>query len=137
MLSFSRKSAGTKSLENLIDLFDKILIIAATDSKLKKQYAFKMIKIQNEYEKDLPFVSCEKTKIQQVILNILRNGAQAMQEAETENPQFIIRIFYKEDIKKITIEFENNGPCMTEDIQKKYLNLFLQQSLKGWVPVLA
>ena len=40
--------------------------------------------MNREYKKNLPSVPCEESRIQQVIFNILRNGAQAMQEAETE-----------------------------------------------------
>ena len=44
----------------------------------------KLIKIRKEYEENLPKVSCEGSKIQQVLLNILRNGAEAMDEYTKE-----------------------------------------------------
>ncbi len=68
------------SSHNPAQLMDKILELATTDYDLKKQYDFKTIKIIKEYEDHLPKLPCEGAKIQQVLLNIFRNGVQAMQE---------------------------------------------------------
>ena len=79
MLSFARKSDATIGLHHLEDLLDRTVELAATDYSLKKQYDFKQIEIQREYPDKTMQVPCEGTKIQQVLLNIMRNGAQAMQ----------------------------------------------------------
>ena len=50
----------------------------------------------------------EGAKIQQVLLNILRNGAQAMHEAGTENPKFIIRTMFEKQGEFLIIEIEDN-----------------------------
>jgi nitrogen-specific signal transduction histidine kinase len=80
MLFFARKSDASWPFRNLADLLDQIVELAGTDYDLKKKYDFRRIKIVREYENDLPLVPCESGKIQQVLLNILRNGAEAMQE---------------------------------------------------------
>jgi len=36
--------------------------------------------LSNRFKIPLPMIACEGAKIQQVLLNILSNGAQAMQE---------------------------------------------------------
>ncbi|MCP4686579.1 MAG: histidine kinase, partial [Desulfobacterales bacterium] len=78
MLSFARKSDDRTSSHDLAKLMDRTLELAGTDYHLKKQYDFKKIEIEKEYESALPLAPCEGAKIQQVLLNILRNGAQAM-----------------------------------------------------------
>ncbi len=47
-----------------------------------------------------------------MLLNILRNGAQAMHTAKTEFPTFIIRIYKVEEPEMICMEIEDNGPGM-------------------------
>ena len=46
--------------------------------RLKKQFDFKHIEIKKEYDPSLPKVLCIATEIQQIILNLLKNAAQAM-----------------------------------------------------------
>ena len=128
MLSFARKSEALVSSHNPAELLDKILDLAATDYDLKKQYDFKAIKIVKEYEENLPMVPCEGAKIQQVLLNILRNGAQAMQEVMEKNPdykpKFILRLFRETGTSMLRIEIEDNGPGMDEKIRKRVFEPF-------------
>ena len=124
MLSFARKSDARISSHSLSKLLDQTLELAATDFDLKKHYDFKIIEIKKEYEGKIPLVPCEKAKIQQVLLNILRNGAQAMQEAGTENPLFILKIRFDESRKMVCLEIEDNGPGMDEKTRKRVFEPF-------------
>ncbi len=131
MLSFARKSDSSISFYHLADLLDKTLELAATDYDLKKQYDFKTIKIVKEYEVNLPPVPCEGAKVQQVLLNILRNGAQAMQDAETEKPLFIIRTWFEKKRKMVCIEIGDNGHGMEKDISKRIFEPFFTTKSVG------
>ena len=124
MLSFAQKSQTAVSSYQVADLLDKTLELAATDFDLKKQYDFKTVKIVRDYKPNLPLVPCEGAKIQQVLLNILRNGSQAMQEANTKNPTFVLRVWFEEDHKFVRIEIEDNGPGMDEAISKRVFEPF-------------
>jgi signal transduction histidine kinase len=124
MLSFARKSEANISSHRPTELMDKILELAATDYDLKKQYDFKSMKIIKEYADNLPLLPCEGAKIQQVLLNILRNGAQAMGEANIHSPQFIIRIYAEAAHKMVCIEIEDNGPGMDEETRSKVFDPF-------------
>ncbi len=124
MLSFARKSDAQVSSHNLLELCDKTLVLAATDFNLQKQYDFKDIEIIIEDEDNMPPVPCEGAKIQQVLLNILRNGAQAMHEAKTNNPRFIIRQILQKKRNLVCIEIEDNGPGMNEEIRKRVFEPF-------------
>ncbi len=114
MLSFARKSDAQVSSHYLAELIDRTLELAATDYDLKKHYDFKMIEIRKEHDPNLRPVPCEGAKIQQVLLNILRNGAQAMEGAGTERPLFVIRTRYEHQRQMAVIEIEDNGPGMDE-----------------------
>ncbi len=124
MLSFARTSDARKSSHLLSELVDKTLELAATDFDLKKHYDFRLIEIQKEYEKNLPMLPCEAGKIQQVILNILHNGSQAMQKSGTENPKFIIRIKHDQQNGNLIVEIKDNGPGMNEETLKRVFEPF-------------
>ncbi len=127
MLSFARKTEASFTSHNPAQLMDKVLELAATDYDLKKQYDFKTIKIIKEYENNLPLLPCERAKIQQVLLNILRNGAQAMQAEIFQKhaaPCFILRLFVETDTNMLTIEIKDNGPGMDQATQARVFEPF-------------
>jgi len=132
MLSFSRKSEGINSEYSIEDIINKTLELVVSDYDMKKKYDFKTIKIEKEYEKGTPPVKCKEGEIQQVILNILRNGAQAMHQQDNSNPRFLIRTYY-DDMKKMnTIEIQDNGPGMTREIKKRIFEPFFTTKPAGF-----
>jgi len=124
MLSFARKNDAGISSHDIAALLEQTLELAATDYGLKKQYDFKTIEIVTEYEENLPYAPCEAGKIQQVFLNILRNGAQAMQDAGTEKPAFVLRTRFDKERGLVCAEMADNGPGMEEAIRKRVFEPF-------------
>ena len=115
MLSFARKRGDRKSTHNLVELIEKTIELARTDYDLKKQYDFKFITIRKEYEPSVPVVPCEQAKIQQVLLNILRNGAEAMHDGGIREPEFVIRTFLDKERMSSCVEIFNNGPPLSDE----------------------
>jgi len=124
MLSFSRKSEDLVSSHALDELVDTTLELAATDYDLKKEYDFRKIEIKREFEDGLPLVHCERTKIQQVLLNILRNGAEAMQDNAGRHPRFIIRLYADALRKMVCVDIQDNGPGMDEKTRRRVFEPF-------------
>jgi PAS domain S-box-containing protein len=124
MLSFSRKPLGNESTEDLADLLDRTIVLAASDYDLKKRYDFRRIEIVREYEPEIPPVVCQGSKIQQVFLNILRNGAEAMGEVNDprKKPRFILRML--RDGEMVRVEIEDNGPGMDDDRRRRVFEPF-------------
>jgi signal transduction histidine kinase len=123
MLSFSRNSEAKTVLCDLGRLMDTTLELAENDYDLKKRYDFRQIQIVREYDPHLPAVVCETTKIQQVFLNILKNGAQAMADnAESSPPGFVLRL--KADGDKARFEIEDNGSGMDAAVCKRIFEPF-------------
>ena len=133
MLSFARKSDAQSSSQDLTELMDKTIELAATDYDLKKHYDFKQINIIKEYEEGIPAIPCEGAKIQQVLLNILRNGAQSMQDdtSTDKKPCFIIRIRHDKKDNMISIEVEDNGPGISPSIRKRIFEPFFTTKPAG------
>ena len=135
MLSFARKADRVVSSYSMAGLLDKTLALASTDYDLKKKYDFKQIKIKREYEDNLPPVPCETGKIQQVFLNIIRNGAEAIQEniqkdRQKEEPCFTLRI-RKDNASFVKVEIEDNGPGMDEETKKRIFEPFFTTKPSG------
>jgi len=131
MLSFARKTDTLVSSHNPVELLDNIIELAATDYDLKRQYDFKTIEIVKKYEEKLPMLPCEVAKIQQVLLNILRNGAQAMGDNSEKKPKFILRLSKETKTNMLCIEIEDNGPGMSEAIRKRIFEPFFTTKSAG------
>ena len=124
MLSFSRKSNSGFVASDLRTIVDDTLELAANDYDLKQQYDFKEIKIKKEYSQETVEIPCDTTKIQQVVLNILKNGAQAMLKNRDVNKQLCFRICIYKEWGMGVIEIEDNGPGMDEKVQKRVFEPF-------------
>jgi len=130
MLSFSRKSEAVTNFCDLAQLMDATVELAENDYDLKKKYDFRKIEIIREYDSRMPKVSCEASKIQQVFLNILSNGAQAMADnPEQTGPRLILRI--KMEDGKACVEIEDNGPGMEASVRKRIFEPFFTTKSVG------
>lgn len=132
MLSFSRKNDSELTPADIVGLLDKTLDLAATDYDLKKNYDFRKIEIVKEYDIDIPQVLGAASKLQQVFLNLLRNGAEAMSEkqyAQGEAPRFTIRAFTEPPW--VSVEIEDNGPGLEEGIRKRVFEPFFTTKPTG------
>jgi len=121
MLSFARKSESKRMAYRLSEILDKTIEIACSDYDLTTNYDFKQIHIVREYDDTVPFVFCDESKIQQVFWNILKNGAEAMQENKT-SARFNLRIYQSNDW--VSVEIEDNGPGMDKPIRKRVFEPF-------------
>jgi signal transduction histidine kinase len=124
MLSFSRKSDFRFALQDLGELLDKAIELASSDYDLKKKYDFRQIRIVRRYDGNMPRVWCDASKLQQVFLNILKNGAQAMAEAgrSVEQPCFTLGVMPEGEMARI--EIGDNGPGMDEMVRKRVFEPF-------------
>jgi PAS domain S-box-containing protein len=120
MLGFARKSEQVISSQDLGQLLDQALELVQADYDMKKRYDFKKIKIVREFDAAADSVRCEASKIQQVFLNILKNGAEAM--AGQADPIFFLRL--KNEGDWVQVEIEDNGPGMDEETRRRIFEPF-------------
>lgn len=124
MLSFTRKEQNSPQLVDLVSLLDSTVALAANDFDISKQFDFRKIRIVRDYAPDLTPLSCYPCKIQQVILNILKNGADAMKSKQygDDVPQFTFRVY--QTANWFVIEIEDNGPGMSKSVRKRIFEPF-------------
>ena len=112
MLSFSRRSETKKESKELIKLIDKAVNLASHDYDLKKKYDFRHINIIRNLDNDIPQIMCSETEIEQVLLNLFKNSAQAMSTKDYRNDKPTIEIILAQEDSMIKISIKDNGPGM-------------------------
>ncbi len=131
MLQFSRSPGEDKEHVNLNELIDQTFEIANVDYDLKKKYDFRTIVIQRVNASALPPVPCIPSEIQQVLLNIVGNAAQAFKEQEdrSERPRITVRTIRQADMARI--EIEDNGPGIDPETQRRVFEPFFTTKPPG------
>lgn len=130
MLKFSRKSESKMESASLESVIEQTLELAENDYNLKKHYDFKNITIVREYDIDLPKVPLIVLEMEQVVLNLLKNAAQAMALANTvKEPRITLRTKHSGDW--VCIEVEDNGPGMSPDVQQRIFEPFFTTKETG------
>lgn len=131
MLSFSRKESKEFEQVDFSVLIDKTLDLAANDYSLKKRFDFRRVQIVKEYPDFIPPVSCHVSKIQQVILNLLKNGAQAMLQNKRDDNECCFTIRLKPNARTMILEIEDNGPGIDDVVRKRIFEPFFTTKSKG------
>jgi PAS domain S-box-containing protein len=119
MLNFSRKSSSSFLPCSLADLTEKTIELAASDYDMKHHFDFRKITVVREYQ-PLPDIPCESSQIQQVILNLLKNAAQAL--GDTEEKEIRVRIFPRQN--QACLQIEDNGEGMAEETRRRIFEPF-------------
>lgn len=124
MLSFSRKSKDNFREHDLKVLLDEVIELAANEYDLDTKYDFRQIDIVREYDSGAAFVYCERSEIQQVFMNLIKNGVQSMNSRnyEEDRSRFILRVKGRED--SVQVEIEDNGHGMDKDVRKRVFEPF-------------
>jgi PAS domain S-box-containing protein len=122
LLEFSRPHEGNFSTHNLNKLVQDTLKLARSDFELRKKCDIINMTINEDYSTDLPPVFCVASEIEQVILNLIKNGVQAMAEDTDKKKCLNLRTLIAGE--NIRIEVEDSGPGMTTEVQKQIFNPF-------------
>jgi PAS domain S-box-containing protein len=130
MLQFSRRGETGLEPVDIALLLDRVWGLAGTDYEMKKRYEFSRIDLKREYAADLPLVQVVVVELEQVLLNILKNAAQAIAaEALPRLPLIILRTRLSKGM--VLIEIEDNGPGMDEATRLRVFEPFFSTKEVG------
>ncbi len=130
MLAFSRRGTGSFEVVALRDLLDTAVRLASSDYDMKKTYDFRRIDIEWELKSGLPLLYCDRTRIEQVLLNLLKNAAQAMTQANTPAPRKI-SLRARVEADWVLIQLEDNGPGMSDEVKQRVFEPFYTTRVRG------
>lgn len=126
MLSFSRRSKRVFVTTNLIDTIHQTLEIAKNDLYFGENFNFNDIQIKLDLSPDLALISVIPNEIEQVLLNLLKNSAQAISirtEPQNSQPGTIHIRLYKSH-QWAVIQIQDNGVGMSEQTAKRIFEPF-------------
>jgi PAS domain S-box-containing protein len=125
MLQFSRRGEAASEPVSISRLIDRSIDLASNDYDLKKRYDFRHIEIVRRYATDLPDIFLVANEFEQVMLNLLKNAAQAFSEKGMHIEKPVITITTsREDDTWIRIEVKDNGPGIRENTRKRIFEPF-------------
>lgn len=124
MLEFSHAHNAEFAEQNLAALVNESLELATNTFELKTDGSMRMPFIIRDFDTRLPKVECSASEIQQVLLNLLLNAAQAFQNAEVAIPNPTINLRLATEKDHVLIEVQDNGPGMTDAVQKHIFEPF-------------
>jgi len=129
MLSFCRQDSAV-AMADISAVLDMAVKLCDNDYDLKKKYDFRRIQIVRDYQPDIALVPCNASQIEQVVINLLRNSAQAMSGWKgPAAPAITLRTRQKKDF--VRIEIQDNGPGLDDETRKRIFEPFFTTKSVG------
>ncbi len=122
LLSFARSRKGEKQMADIIEVMENTISLANEVVSISGDLPFNQIKLERDFEKNLPLLPCYITELQQVFLSIFRHACHALalkKAAEGFEPS--VKIILSENYDHLWIKIQHNGLGLTAEEQ---MNLF-------------
>jgi len=124
MLSFSRRSNRQLTPCDLPALIDQAVEIASNDFDLTIGFDFKGQNIIRQFDPQLGPVPATANELEQVLLNLLKNAAQAIHQREDDREPGRIILRTRLNPPWAEIQVEDNGIGMPESVRKRTFEPF-------------
>ncbi|MFV9616698.1 MAG: ATP-binding protein [Gammaproteobacteria bacterium] len=122
LLAFARSRSGNKQMADIVDVMENTISLANEVISVSDALPFNQIKLERNFEKNLPLVPCYITELQQVFLSLFRHACHALvQKKEDDDFEPLIKIILSERYDNLWIKIQHNGLGLTAEEQ---MNLF-------------
>ena len=123
LLTFARKGTGERALVDLNDVIRRTLTLTAYDLKLQD------VTVTRELSGALPAVLGDRHGLQQVVLNLVTNAAQAVAENPRERPREITVSTWFDG--QVHLRVADSGPGIPDDVVQSVFTPFFTTKEPG------
>jgi two-component system NtrC family sensor kinase len=117
LLTFARKRQSTRTMIDLNQIVIETLALRAFEQRMNNVTVFTALGA------NLPQVFADAHQIQQVLLNLIINGEQAMVSAHGRGT-LVVRTWHHTDEDFVTLEVSDDGPGVPHDVKTKIFDPF-------------
>ncbi len=114
LLGFARRMEPVSETVHLNQVLDETIDFLENDAR------YRNIDIQTDYTPDLPTITSDSSQLQQVFLNILNNGIDAI----GKDGEILIRTKYIAKNNALAVEITDNGPGIPKETLNKIFDPF-------------
>ena len=116
--NFTRKSTKDFQEVDVHQVIDESLIM------LQKQFTNRGIKVQKNYDLEIPKIFCNPFQLEQVFINLATNARDAIESKKESHGLIVITTKKSQKEGMIEIDFKDNGMGMSEAVRSKVFNPF-------------
>jgi PAS domain S-box-containing protein len=129
MLEFSRSSSRQLEPTNLNTVVHTSIEFMRNAIELSMPALYEKLIIEENFDSNLPIMPASGSELQQVLVNLLKNAAQAIQEAKREQPLIRVRTRYLPPYAEIRVE--DNGVGMSMNTSQQIFDPFFTTKTVG------
>jgi two-component system, NtrC family, sensor kinase len=129
MLEFSRSSSRQLEPTSINIVAHSSVEFMRNAIELSMPGLFARLAIKEEFDNNIPFIPASGIELQQVLVNLLKNAAQAVQEARREEP--LITISTRLITPNVEIRVQDNGIGMNLNTSRQIFDPFFTTKTVG------
>jgi two-component system NtrC family sensor kinase len=114
LLGFARRMEPMAEKININEVLDESIEF------LKNEARYRNIEIQSNYAPDVPLITTDQAQLQQVFLNIINNGIDAI----GKDGEIVINTRHLAKNHELSIEIHDTGPGMSKEVISKIFDPF-------------
>lgn len=129
MLKFTRRSTADMSKHSIMEIINDALQLCANDIAIQDHIDFKDLNIVKDFRTQDVEIECYPLEIQQVLLNLIRNAAQALNPAQAQKN--ITIGLEKTTNNKLILRVVDNGQGMPQEVLDQIFQPFFTTKPAG------
>lgn len=123
--SFSQRKAAVQTKVAIPLLVNDTMELAQMTEKRHR------VKIITNIEANLPFIECDRMQIFQVLLNLIRNAADAINGHKSLDRRIFFNVRLQQDKRHVLFEVADHGPGISDTMKKNIWTPFLTTKSGG------
>ena len=118
LLAFARSRSGIKQMADIVEVMESTISLANEVISVCGHLPFKEVKLEREFEPNLPLLPCYITELKQVFLSLFRHACHALALKDVgEDFEPMIKIIMSENYDNLWVKIQHNGLGLTAEEQ--------------------